>query len=133
MPVIPTVNESAPLVDRSKTSWTWAVIRQPPSGRYAAVGIETVIEVSVSESPVSMVTGADSGALNSNVPDEDADQNDRSVTDSPLLPAHDVHSGSFDALIVPPEATAQVTDSRVTVLDVFAVPAGPGSPVFSPI
>ena len=91
--------------------------------RYDAVGIVIEIAVSVSESPVSMVTGEFSGALNSNVPEEDADQNDRSVTDSPLLPAHDVHSGWFDALIVPPEAAAHVTDSRVTVLDVFAVPA----------
>lgn len=100
---------------------------------YDAVGIVIVIDVKVSVSPVFIVTDEFSCIDSSNVPLEDNDQNEMSVTTSPLVPAQDGHAGWFDAAITPPDAEPQVTASRVVVLDVLDVPFDPGSPVFSPM
>lgn len=85
--------------------------------------------VSVSESPVSMVTPLESWIDMLNVPDVDAVQNERSVSTSPLVPAHEPHPGWLLAETDPPEGEPQVTGCRVLTVDTFAVPADPGSPV----
>ena len=78
-----------------------------------------------------MVTDEFSAIDRPNVPLLLADQNEMSVTTSPLLPAHDVHSGSLLAAISPADAEPHVTASRVVTLDTSDVPALPGSPVCS--
>jgi hypothetical protein len=88
-----------------------------------------VIEVSVSESPVSMVTDEDSVMDMLNVPDVLAVQKLMSVSTSPFVPAQDVHAGSLLAEIDPADADPHVTDCRVVTLDTAVVPADPGSPV----
>jgi len=90
----------------------------------------TEIEVKVSESPVFMVTEEFSAMENSNVPLVLADQNEMSVSTSPLVPAQFVHAGSVPlAAIDPADADAHVTAGRVVTLDTFAVPFAPGAPV----
>ena len=64
-----------------------------------------------------------------NVPDVDAVQNEMSVSTSPLVPAQDVHSGSFDAATDPADADPPVTACRVVTEDTSVVPAAPGGPV----
>lgn len=89
----------------------------------------TVIKVRVSESPVFMVTLELSCIDMPNVPDADADQNEMSVSTSPLVPAQFVHAGWLLAATLPPDALAHVTDGLVVTLDTLAVPAAPGAPV----
>jgi hypothetical protein len=96
---------------------------------YEAVGILTVIEVSVSESPVFMVTLDESCIDMLNVPVVAWVQNEMSVSVSGDVPAHDVHSGSLDAEMEPAEALPHVTASRVVTDDTAVVPAEPGSAV----
>jgi len=91
----------------------------------------TEIAVSVSESPVSMVTDEFSAQLNSNVPELFADQNETSVSTSPLVPAQLVHAGWEDAATDPADGLPHETDGLVVTLDTFAVPAAPGAPVCS--
>jgi hypothetical protein len=90
-----------------------------------------VTEVSVSESPVFMVTEALSGMEPSNVPDVDADHPEVSVSTSPLVPAQDSHAGWLLAATDPADGEPHVMDSRVVTLETFAVPFGPGAPVCS--
>ncbi len=89
----------------------------------------TEIAVSVSESPVFMVTDEDSWMLMLNVPAVTAFQNEMSVSTSPLVPAQDVHAGMLLELTLPPDGAFQVTFSRVVTDDTLPVPAVPGSPV----
>jgi hypothetical protein len=87
--------------------------------------------VKVSESPVSMVTLDESCMDMSNVPEELAVQNEMSVSTSPLVPAHDVQAGVFDADTDPADGEPHVTAGRVVTDDTEVVPAEPGSAVCS--
>jgi hypothetical protein len=98
---------------------------------YEAVGIEIETETSVSESPVSMVTGELRSMDSPNAPDVLADQNEMSVSVSGEVPAQFVHSGSLLAATDPADALPHVTASRVVTDDTFAVPFAPGAPVCS--
>jgi hypothetical protein len=88
--------------------------------------------VSVSVSPVAIVTLAVSCIDAPNVPDEDADHKVIQDTTSPFVPAQDGHAGSLLAETAALDGDPHVTDSRVVVLLVLDVPADPGSPVFRP-
>jgi hypothetical protein len=92
----------------------------------------SVIDMSASESPVSIVTGFVSCIEKPNVPDVDADQNEMSVMISPFVPAHVVQVGAVPVeLIAPAAADAQETASRVVTDETLDVPADPGAPVCS--
>jgi hypothetical protein len=92
----------------------------------------TEIAVIVSESPVSIVTELASAIDSPNVPEDDSDQNDRSVITCPFVPAHDVHDGSVPfAAMLPADADPHVTAGRVVTLATLVVPADPGGPVCS--
>jgi len=87
--------------------------------------------VSVSVSPVLIVTLEASWQENPNVPAELADQKETSVSVSPLVPAQLVQAGWLLALMLPADGLPQVTAWRVVTLDTFAVPFAPGAPVCS--
>ena len=92
----------------------------------------TVIDVRVSESPVFIVTDADSGIEEPNVPAELADHSEISVTTSPLVPAQFVHAGAVPLVATDPaDADAHVAAGLVVTLETFDVPADPGVPVCS--
>jgi hypothetical protein len=87
----------------------------------------TVMLVSVSESPVFMVTLELSCIDRPKVPELDSDQNEMSVSTSPFVPAQLVHDGWLDAVTDPADAEFHDTDGRVVTEDTFDVPAAPGA------
>jgi hypothetical protein len=89
----------------------------------------TVIDVSVSESPVFMVTDADNAMLMLKVPEVLAVQNETSVSVSGLVPAQLVHAGWLLAVTEPADAAFHVTLGRVVTDETLAVPLAPGAPV----
>lgn len=93
--------------------------------------MKTWMEVSVRESPVSMVTEDDSCIEVANVPPELALQKLRSVMTWPLVPAQELHSGWLEAVTDPAPGEFQVTDSLVVTEAMFEVPEAPGLPVWS--
>jgi hypothetical protein len=87
--------------------------------------------VSVSESPVFIVTLELSCIDMLKVPLVLAVQKLMSVSVSGLVPAQLVHSGWLLALTTPADGAFQVTPSRVVTDETFAVPFAPGAPVCS--
>jgi hypothetical protein len=79
-----------------------------------------------------MTTDDDSCMENPNVPEDDADQNEMSVSVSGDVPAQFVQAGAVPVDDCDPaDAAAHDTAGRVVTLDTLDVPAAPGAPVCS--